>query len=204
MSSTKRASKNKASPQDNNTVVQTQNKTNYTKTKRTSSTKNTVQNVAEPLGKIANNRHGKKDKASYDRNKDLSNNDSDNENKDDIQQNDDKANNTDGEDDDDDNDNNNNNDEDDVSQSGFSNGSTENWQNKETHNNRNKHQYSHTGLPAEKLLYEDELVHCRRNNTVAMDVQLIKVVLPDLFAVLKFLESDDDLIFNGIICHSSI
>jgi len=34
-----------------------------------------------------------------------------------------------------------------------------------------------------------------------MDVQLIKGVLPDLFAVLKFLESDKDLVFNGIICH---
>jgi len=34
-----------------------------------------------------------------------------------------------------------------------------------------------------------------------MDVQLIKGVLPDLFAVLKFLEGDDDLVFNGIICH---
>jgi len=30
----KRDSKNKASVQDNNTVVQTQNKTNYTKTKK--------------------------------------------------------------------------------------------------------------------------------------------------------------------------
>jgi len=136
MSSMKRASKNKASPQDNNTVVQTWNKTNYSKAKRTSSTKNAVQNVVEPLGKIANNRHGKKDKASYDRNKDLSNNDSDNENKDDIQQNDDKANNTDDEDDNDDDNNNNNDDEDDVSQSGFSNGSTENQQNEETYNKK--------------------------------------------------------------------
>jgi len=35
---------------------------------------------------------------------------------------------------------------------------------------------------------------------VAMNVQLIKGVLPDLFVVLKFLESDNDLVFNGIIC----
>jgi len=35
---------------------------------------------------------------------------------------------------------------------------------------------------------------------VAMDIQLIKGVLPDLFAVLKFLESDEVLFFNGIIC----
>jgi len=51
-----------------------------------------------------------------------------------------------------------------------------------------------------KPLYHDDLVNTGRNDTVAMDVQLIKGVLPDLFAVLKFLESDDDLVFNGIIC----
>jgi len=34
-----------------------------------------------------------------------------------------------------------------------------------------------------------------------MDIQLITGVLPDLFAVLRFLESDDDLVYNGIICH---
>ena len=51
-----------------------------------------------------------------------------------------------------------------------------------------------------KPLYRDDLVNTGRNDTVAMDVQLIKGVLPDLFAVLKFLESDDDLVFNGIIC----
>jgi len=32
-------------------------------------------------------------------------------------------------------------------------------------------------------------------------VQLIKGVLPDLFAVLKFLEGDDDLVYKGTICH---
>ena len=52
----------------------------------------------------------------------------------------------------------------------------------------------------EKPSYEDELLCCGRHDTVAMDIQLIKGVLPDLFAVLKFLESDDDLVFNGIIC----
>jgi len=40
-----------------------------------------------------------------------------------------------------------------------------------------------------------------QNNSVAMEMQLIKGVLPDLFAVLKFLESDDNLVFNSIICH---
>ena len=34
-----------------------------------------------------------------------------------------------------------------------------------------------------------------------MDIQLIKGVLPNLFAILKFLEGNDDLVFNGIICH---
>jgi len=34
-----------------------------------------------------------------------------------------------------------------------------------------------------------------------MDIQLIKGVLPDLFAVLKFLESNNDLVYNGTICH---
>ncbi len=53
----------------------------------------------------------------------------------------------------------------------------------------------------EKTSYEDELLHCGRNDTVVMDIQLIKGVLPDLFAVLKLLESNKDLIFNGIICH---
>jgi len=52
----------------------------------------------------------------------------------------------------------------------------------------------------EKLLYEDELLCCGRNDMVAMDIQLIKGVLPDLFAVIKFLDSDKDLVFNGIIC----
>jgi len=30
-----------------------------------------------------------------------------------------------------------------------------------------------------------------------MDIQLIKGVLPDLFAILKFIESDDSLAYNG-------
>jgi len=52
-----------------------------------------------------------------------------------------------------------------------------------------------------KTLYEEELLKHGQNNSVAMDIQLIKGVLPDLFAVLKFLESNDDLLYNGIICH---
>jgi len=32
-----------------------------------------------------------------------------------------------------------------------------------------------------------------------MDIQLIKSVLPDLFAVHKFLESDDNLVYNEIL-----
>ena len=51
-----------------------------------------------------------------------------------------------------------------------------------------------------KPLYEEELLKHGQNNSIAMDIQLIKGVLPDLFAVLKFLESDDDLAYSGIIC----
>ena len=103
----KRANKNKSSVQDNNTVVQTQNQTICTRTKKTSSTENAVHNIAEPLGKTANdnlsnketiNRHSKKDKASYKTNKDQSDSDSNDENEDDIQENNDKANNSDDED----------------------------------------------------------------------------------------------------------
>jgi len=48
--------------------------------------------------------------------------------------------------------------------------------------------------------YEDELERHGQSDTVAMDVQLIKGVLPDLFAILKFLESNDDWVFDGTIC----
>jgi len=207
MSSTKRASKNKSSVQDNNTVVQTWSQTISTRTKKTSSTENAVHNVAESLGKIANNnlsnletinRCGKKDKASHERNKDQSYSDSNNGNEDDIQENNDKANNSD--DEDNNNDDSNNNNGDDVSQSGFSNANSKNQQNEETHNIRNKHKHLHIGLTAGKPLYEDELVCCGRNDTVTIDIQLIKGVLPDLIVVLKFLESYKDLVFNGIIC----
>jgi len=51
-----------------------------------------------------------------------------------------------------------------------------------------------------KPVYKDELLQHGGNDSVAMDIQLIKGVLPDLFAVLKFLENDDDLVYNGIIC----
>ena len=51
-----------------------------------------------------------------------------------------------------------------------------------------------------KPLYEEELEEYRRSDSVAQDMQLIKGVLPDLFAVLKFLESDDDLVYKGTIC----
>ena len=208
MSSTKRTNKNKASPQDNNTIVEARNKTNDSKAKQKTSTENVVQNIAEPLGKMASIRHGKKDK--NEKNKDQSESDSDNDIKGNKQHNDDEANNMEDDhdndddddddnnkDDDDNDDDNNNGDKDDISQSGFSNGSTEN----KTYNNKNKNQHCHTGLSAENILYEEELVCCSRNDTVVMDVQLIKGVLPDLFAVLKFLESDNDLVYNGIICH---
>jgi len=134
MLSTKRTNKNKASPQDNNTIVEACNKTNYSKAKQKTSTENVVQNIAEPLGKMASIRRGKKDK--NEKNKDQSESDSDNDIKGNKQHNDDEANNTEDDhdndddddnnkDDNDDDDDNNNGDKDDISQSGFSNGSTE-------------------------------------------------------------------------------
>jgi len=48
-------------------------------------------------------------------------------------------------------------------------------------------------------VYKDILLHHGRNDSIAIDIQLIKNVLTDLFAGLKFLESDDDLVYNGII-----
>jgi len=90
MSSTKRTNKNKASPQDNNTIVEACNKTNYSKAKQKTSTENAVQNIAEPLGKMASTRRGKKDK--NEKNKDQSESDSDNDIKGNKQHNDDEAN----------------------------------------------------------------------------------------------------------------
>ncbi len=48
-----------------------------------------------------------------------------------------------------------------------------------------------------KSMYEEELLKHGWNDSVAMDIQLIKGVLPDLFAILKFIESDDSLAYNG-------
>jgi len=53
-------------------------------------------------------------------------------------------------------------------------------------------------ITVQKPVYEEELLKHGWNNSVSMDIQLIKSVLPDLFAVLKFLERDDDLVYNGI------
>jgi len=111
---------------------------------------------------------------------------------------------------DDDNDNscNENNDEeregkidnnDDISNSGFSNGSY-NEQNGLANNSKQSNGRESIKQTTDKPLYEDELQEHGRSDTVALDMQLIKGVLPDLFAILKFLESDDDLVFNGIIC----
>jgi len=54
-------------------------------------------------------------------------------------------------------------------------------------------------ITVRKPAYADELLQHGQNDSVAMDIQLIKGVLPDLFAVLKFLECDDSLVFNGFI-----
>jgi len=110
-------------------------------------------------------------------------------------------------DDDDDNDNDDKNDKDNnsnddgVSTSGFSNGSSDKQtkcaeQNKHNNDDDSTSMKSMVGKP----VYEEELLLHGWNDSVAMDIQLIKGVLPDLFAVLKFLESDDDLVYNGTIC----
>ncbi len=89
---------------------------------------------------------------------------------------------------------------DNKSRSGFSNGSS-------CHHTKSKHYKncveddSAKQVTVHKPMYEDELLKHRQNDSIAMDIQLIKGVLPDLFAVLKFLESDDDLAYNRIICH---
>jgi len=87
---------------------------------------------------------------------------------------------------------------DDVSHSGFSNGSYDNNKNAGQRNENEEH--TNTKLRNGNKTYDEELQRHGRNDSVAMDVQLIKGVLPNLFAVLKFLEGDDDLVFNGIIC----
>ena len=53
----------------------------------------------------------------------------------------------------------------------------------------------------EKPLYQDELLVHGWTDSVALDVQLIKGVFPDLFAVLKFFEGNNDLVYKGTICH---
>ena len=51
-----------------------------------------------------------------------------------------------------------------------------------------------------KPLYEEELEEYGRSDSVAQDMQLTKGMLPDLFAMLKVLESDDDSLYKGTIC----
>ncbi len=107
---------------------------------------------------------------------------------------------------DDDKDDNNNNEcnfanSDDISKSGFSDGSDGEQQSITNNDDGNNKEDSRQQTNNSKPAYEDELEKHGWSDTVAMDVQLIKGVLPDLFAVLKFLESDDDLVFDGIICH---
>jgi len=49
-------------------------------------------------------------------------------------------------------------------------------------------------------MYEEELLQHGQNGSVAMDIQVMKGVLPDLFSVLQILESNDNLVYNGTIC----
>ena len=83
--------------------------------------------------------------------------------------------------------------------SGFSNGSMC-LQNRIMHSKNCVDENMIKQITVHKPLYEEELLKHGRNDSVAINAQLIKGVLPDLFAVLKFLESNDDLAYNGIIC----
>jgi len=89
----------------------------------------------------------------------------------------------------------------DVSKSGFSDESDGEEQTVMNNDDGNNKEHSRQQTNKSKPEYENELERHGWSDTVAMDVQLIKGVLPDLFAILKFLESDDNLVFDGIICH---
>jgi len=90
---------------------------------------------------------------------------------------------------------------DDISSKGFSNGSYDEQHIHTDHNNKKGNQETNQQTTTSKALYDNELEEYGRSDAIALDMQFIKGVLPDLFAVLKFLESDDGLVFNGMICH---
>ena len=215
MSAAKRASKSKSSQQQNcvNDKDQRENITGNTKkqlivmqTKRDSNIDRTTHNAARLQGKVAdkivykknvvneqvNNRENIKNKKQTT----LLGDDEDDEEDDDDDD--------DGDDNDDDNERNNNDEgnrndcDEEESKSGFSNGSCDRPHCDEDSDSRHEKD-SELQNSVIKPVYTDELLQHGRNDTVAMDVQLIKGVLPDLFAVLKILESDDDLVYNGII-----
>jgi len=90
------------------------------------------------------------------------------------------------------------NNDDNLSNSGFSNGSYDEWQNCVDYDKQNNNEqqddtdFLERNTSVEKPSYRDELLLRGWTGSVASDVQLIKGVLPDLFTVLKFLEGDDD------------
>jgi len=90
--------------------------------------------------------------------------------------------------------------DDNMSKRGYSNGSDDEQNNNNKYYKQNNEKQLRNHVIAMKPHYEDELEEHRWSDTIAMDVQLIKGVLPNLFAVLKFLKSDDDLVYNGTIC----
>jgi len=89
---------------------------------------------------------------------------------------------------------------DDISNSGFLNGSYDEQHIHTDHNKEKGNQETKQQTTTSKPLYDDELEEYGRSDAVGLDMQFIKGVLPDLFAILKFLESNDDLVFNGTIC----
>jgi len=88
---------------------------------------------------------------------------------------------------------------DDVLNSGFSNG-IYNEQHSNTDHSREKDNHKTNQQTTNAKPFYDELEEYRRSNAIALDMQFIKGMLPDLFAKLNFFESKDDLVFNGTIC----
>jgi len=204
MSSQKRTTRKKSSGKESNVretnesnALRTRKQSDFVRKKQDVIADNATRNAAKTLGTIArgtvdssdDDYEDKRDKTKRRRNKDCS------KHREEVDYE------VDNEDDDDDNGKEchyaNNND---ISKSGFSDESDGEEQSVTNNDDVNNKEHSRRQTNDSRPEYEDELERHGRSDTVAMDVQLIKGVLPELFAVLKFLESDDDLVFDGIIC----
>jgi len=182
-------------------ATQTQNQSVATRSKNDTTVDNNTCNAAMLLGKIAQSTIHSRDIVDNCGNRETMKNPVqrkpvEEDEDDDDDNDDDKADDNNNENEDD---NNNSNDE--ISENGFSDGSSETHNAMAKYNNRKPDDdNSITRFNVRKQSYADELLLHGRNDSVAMDIQLIKGVLPDIFAVLKILESNDDLVSNRIIC----